>query len=313
MPKRNARRDHSVDYLGAAVLAGGTAALMLGLVWGGRDYAWSSLNVVGALATAAALLVLFAYVERRVIEPILPFDLLRDRAIASGVVSMTLVAMAMLGTIAFVPLFAQGVIGTSATASGVVLTPFMLSAVATSFVAGQWVSRSGRYKPNALVGPIVLGFALVLLARMGVHTTKGEAARNAVVAGIGVGLMMQVFVIAVQNSVPQRAIGSATALIQFARTIGGTLGVTLMGVIVSAGLPDGAIPEEASVRRLPPLARAELASALHPAFYASAGLCAAVLVIVALGMKEVPLRQTFEEATFTGELGSAGGSGAAAR
>jgi EmrB/QacA subfamily drug resistance transporter len=314
MPKRSARRDHSVDYLGAAVLAAGTGALMLGLVWGGREYAWSSAHVLGALAAAGALFGLFAYIERRVAEPILPFDLLRDRIVASGVVSMSLVAMAMLGTIAFVPLFAQGVIGTSATASGVVLTPFMLAAVLSSFVAGQWVSRSGRYKPNALVGPIVLGFALVLLARMGVHTTKGEAARNAVVAGVGVGLMMQVFVIAVQNAVPQRAIGSATALIQFARTIGGTLGVTLMGVIVSARLPEGAIPEEASVRRLAPAARAELASALHPAFYAAAGLCLAVLVIVALGMKEVPLRRTFDEAPLPDQLGAgAGGSRAAAR
>src|ERR671931_2072437 len=114
--------------------------------------------------------------------------------------------MAMFGTISFVPLFVQGVIGTSATSSGVVLTPLLLGAVTASFVSGQWVSRSGRTRPNAIAGPIVLTAGMVLLWRMNVHTTNGEAARDMVVAGIGLGLMLQVFVLSVQNAVPRESI-----------------------------------------------------------------------------------------------------------
>lgn len=303
MPKRTTRREHSIDYAGAALLAAGTAALMLGLVWGGRDYPWGSREVLGALGSAALLLAAFGLVERRAAEPILPFDLLRRRTVASGVVCMGLVGMAMFGTIAYVPLFVQGVIGTSATASGIVLTPLILAAVGASILSGQWVSRSGRYKPNALVGPVVLAAGLLLLYRMDVATTNGQAARNMVVAGLGLGLMMQVFVLAVQNSVPLRALGAATALTQFARSIGATLGVTIMGVIVNQGLPSAARVDTPVVHRLPPGLRAELADALQPAFLVAACLGALVLLVVVVGVREVPLREGFEDVTLADELG----------
>jgi EmrB/QacA subfamily drug resistance transporter len=304
MPKRTEKREHWIDYRGALLLAGGTTALLLGLVWAGRQHAWGSGHVLGAFALAATLLALFGLVERRVPEPILPFDLLRNRTVASGVIAVTLVGMAMFGTIAFVPLFVQGVIGTSATSSGVVLTPFMLGAVAMSILSGQWVSRTGHYRPNALVGPVVLGVGLFLLSRMDVTTTSGEAALYMVVAGAGLGLMMQVFVLAVQNSVPIRAMGSATALTQFSRQIGATLGVTLMGVIVNQGLPRGVGSGGTLVHRLPPALRADLASALQPAFLAAASLCVVVLLVVIVGVHEVPLRKGFEEPTLTDELGA---------
>ena len=135
-------------------------------------------------------------------EPILPFDLLRNQTVASSVACMALVGMAMFGTISFVPLFVQGVIGTSATSSGVVLTPLMLGAVITSVdlrpdrladrpLPAEHADRPGRARDREL-----------LLWRMDVHTTNGEAARNMVIAGIGLGMMMQIFVLSVQNSVP---------------------------------------------------------------------------------------------------------------
>jgi EmrB/QacA subfamily drug resistance transporter len=294
MPRRTQRREHSIDYLGAGLLAAGTTALLLGLIWGGREYAWLSLQVLGSLAAAAVLLALFGLVERRVPEPILPFELLRRRNVAVGVASIGLVAMCMFGTISFVPLFVQGVIGTSATASGVVLTPMMLGAVTMSIVSGQWVSRTGRYKANALVGPVVLGTAMFLLSRMDVDTTRGEAIRNMVIAGVGMGLMMQIFVLVIQNTVPVRTMGAATALGQFARAIGATLGVTLMGVIVNQGLPTAA-RDGAVVHRLPPALRADLAHALKPAFFAAFCICVLVLALVAFGMRETPLRKGFEE------------------
>jgi EmrB/QacA subfamily drug resistance transporter len=296
IPKRSRREEHWIDWGGAALLAAGTSALLLGLVWGGRDYAWDSPQVLGALSAAVALLAIFGLYERRVPETILPFGLLRDPVVAGSTVCMGLVAMTMLGTIAFVPLFVQGVIGTSATSSGVVLTPLMLGAVTMGALSGQWVSRTGRYRPNALVGPVVLGVAMLLLWQMDVHTTNGEAARNMVVAGIGLGLMMQIFVISIQNTVPRRMMGTATAMAQFSRSIGGTLGVTLMGVIVNQNLPPSLRNESlAPVHRLPGPARATLADAITPAFLAAFFICVLVFVLVVVFVKEVPLRSGFED------------------
>jgi EmrB/QacA subfamily drug resistance transporter len=294
LPKRLQRRDHYLDIPGATLLAAGTATLLLGLVWG-PDYGWDSARVLGCFGAAAVLLTVFGFVERRAPEPILPFDLLRRRTVTTGTLAIGLSAMAMVGTIAYVPLFVQGVIGTSATASGVVLTPFMVGAVTTSALSGQWISHTGRYRANALAGPVVLGAGLILLSRMDTGTTNAEAAAYMVVAGVGLGLMMQVFVVAVQNVVPLRAMGSATGLTMFSRSIGATLGVTLMGVIVNHGLPSGVDIESRSVRQLPPNLREALAEALQPAFLAATSLCVVVLLVVYFGLREVPLRSGLEE------------------
>jgi EmrB/QacA subfamily drug resistance transporter len=313
MPRRRSRQEHSIDWLGAAVLAAGTTALLLGLVWGGNEYPWTSAEVIGSLVAAAVLLAVFALVERRVLEPILPFDLFRNQTVASSVACMALVGAAMFGTISFVPLFVQGVIGTSATSSGVVLTPLILGAVTTSFISGQLVSRTGRYRPNTLIGPILLGAGMFLLWRMDVHTTNGEAARNMVIAGVGLGMMMQIFVLSVQNSGPRRAMGSATALTQFARSIGATLGVTLMGVIVNQNLPPGVRTNGVAIHRLPEAGRAALANALRPAFLAALFLCVAVFVISLLWVREAPLRTELEGLPVGDEASPQPGTRAAAR
>ena len=313
MPRRTYKQEHPIDWFGAGVLAAGTTALLLGLVWGGRDYPWASPQVLGALGVALVLLVAFALVEREVREPILPFELLRNQTVASSVACMGLVGAAMFGTISFVPLFVQGVIGTSATSSGVVLTPFMLGAVVTSFISGQIVSRTGRYRPNTLIGPVVLGIGLFLLSQMNVHTTNGEAARNMLIAGIGLGMMMQIFVLSVQNSVPRRSMGTATALTQFSRSIGATLGVTLMGVIVNQQLPANVRGEGTVIRRLPAAGRLALANALQPAFLAAAGLCAIVFVISVLWVREVPLRRGYEDEVPVGDEASPQPAGLRAR
>jgi MFS family permease len=295
MPRRAPLAKRSVDWLGAVLLGLSSTALLLGLVWGGRDYPWASPHVLGALGAAAVAFGSFLLYERRVPETILPFELLRNRVVVSSLVCMALVGMAMFGTISFVPLFVQGVIGTSATSSGVVLTPLLLGAVIASATSGQWVSRSGRTRPNAIVGSVVLTAGMVLLWRMGAATTNGQAARNMVVVGVGLGLMMQVFVLVVQNAVPRHSIGSATALTQFARSMGGTLGVTLMGVIVNQGLPSRARTSGVTFHKLHGPLRITLAHAIRPAFFAGMIVSALVLPVVLTGIKDVRLRRAFEE------------------
>jgi EmrB/QacA subfamily drug resistance transporter len=296
MPRRAPQTAHPIDWLGAGLLAAGVGSLLMGLVWGGKDYPWTSGHVVGAFALAAAFLVAFAFVERRAREPILPFDILRNPIVAGSVACMALVGMAMFGTISYVPLFVQGVVGTSATSSGVVLTPLMLGAVATSLLTGQLVSRTGRYRWNAILGPIVLAIGMFLLWRMNVHTTNAQAARNMVIAGIGIGSMMQVFVLSVQNAVPRRHIGSATALTQFSRQMGATIGVTVMGAIVNHGLPSGLGGSQGiGIHRLPPAARQALADALRPAFFVAACVASCVWLIAVTWVKEQPLRRSLDE------------------
>jgi EmrB/QacA subfamily drug resistance transporter len=297
MPRWRARVEHTIDWLGAGILAAGTGLLLLGLVWGGTQYPWASGEVIGALVGAVACLLVFAAVERRAVEPILPFDVLRNPIVSGSVVCMALVGMAMFGTISYVPLFVQGVIGTSATSSGVVLTPMTLGAVCTSILTGQLVSRTGRYRWNAVFGPVVLTIGMLLLWRMNTSTTNGEAARNMVIAGIGIGSMMQVFVLSVQNAVPRSRIGSATALTQFGRQMGATLGVTIIGVIVNHGLPAGvgAGAEGSAIHRLSPALRQGLASALRPAFLTSAAIAAVVWVVAVVFVKEQTLRRTLDD------------------
>ena len=307
MPRKDARTEHSIDWLGAGVLAVGTAAILTGLVWVGSEYRWSSVHVLGAIGGGLVVLGVFVLVERRAVEPILPYELLRNPIVAGSVACTTLAGLAMFGMVSYVPLFVQGVIGTSATSSGVVLTPLILGAVVTSLITGQLVSRTGRYRWNVLGGPLILFAGTVLLWRMNVHTTERQAVVAMVVAGIGVGSMMQVFIISVQNAVVRNRIGTAMALVQFSRQMGATIGVALMGVIVNSGLPAQAKAREGvAIHQLSPALRAGLSAALKPAFLAL--MIAALLVwpVAAALVKEVPLLDSVDGATEAAARASSG-------
>jgi hypothetical protein len=174
----------------------------------------------------------------------------------------------------------------------------MLGAVTTSLLTGQLISRTGRYRWNVVFGPLVLAVGMYLLSRMDVHTTSGEAARDMVIAGIGIGSMMQVFVISVQNAVSRAQIGAATALTQFSRQMGATIGVTIIGAIVNHGLPASAHQgggELSVVHRLPPAGRRILADALHPAFLFATAISLVAWVIAVVFVKEQRLRRSLDE------------------
>jgi MFS family permease len=143
------RQEHSVDWLGAGLLAAGVTSALLATVWGGVEYPWGSVQIVGLFLLAAVLLAAFLVQERRAAEPIVPLGLFRDRTIAAAQVALLFVGAAMFGTIMFIPLFVQGVLGDSAASSGAVLTPLMLALIAASVLSGQIVSRTGRYRPGA--------------------------------------------------------------------------------------------------------------------------------------------------------------------
>jgi EmrB/QacA subfamily drug resistance transporter len=231
-----AHRAHTIDYTGAALLTAGLSTGLLATVWGGAQYPWGSLEIVGLFAASAVLLLVFLLWELRVAEPIMPLGLFRNRTFAASQVALFFVGAAMFGTIIYIPLFVQGVLGESATSSGAILTPLMLSLIGASIAAGQLVSRTGRYKEVLLACPVVLAVGFWLLSRLDVHSTLQETTRDMIVVGLGLGVGMQTFVLVVQNAVPRSMMGVATASTQFFRTIGATIGVTVMGAMLTSRL-----------------------------------------------------------------------------
>jgi EmrB/QacA subfamily drug resistance transporter len=188
--RRPRRENHSIDYAGAVLLTAGAASGLLGAVWGGTAYQWSSPEIIGLFLVSAALLTGFVFQERRAVEPILPLELFRLATFSAAAVAVFALGAAMFATIIYVPLFVQGVLGVSASGSGAVLTPLMLGIITTSMVAGQIVSRTGHYRPVLMVGPPLLAVGFYLLTRIGVDSTQLEVTRDVVVVGLGVGLMM---------------------------------------------------------------------------------------------------------------------------
>ena len=268
--KREERERHAIDVLGAFLLTAAAASGLYAAVSGGVEAPWASPLIVGLLVLSAALATAFALWERRVEEPILPLTLFRERTIASAQIALFTVGAAAFGTIMLVPLFVQRVLGESATHSGAVLTPLMLGWILASLLSGQIVSHTGRYRPVLLAGPPVMAVGFLLLSGMGVGTTPSETIRNVFVIGFGVGLVMQTFIVVVQNAVPRRMMGVATASAQFSRMVGATVGVTVMGAIMTARLHG----ESAGAA-----GPAELADAIHPVFFV--GLVLAALAFVA--------------------------------
>ena len=177
---------------------------------------------------------MLAWHERRTDHPIIPLELLRLRVFAAASGASFAFGIAMFGAIIFVPLFVQGVLGESATNAGLVLTPLMLALVVASVGSGQLIARTGRYRWAIVGGPVVMACGFAVLASLDVHSTHGTATLGMILLGLGLGLVMQNLLLVVQNSVPSRELGIATSGIQFFRTTGGTVGVSVMGALVTA-------------------------------------------------------------------------------
>lgn len=228
------RQDHRIDFAGAGLLVGGVSALLLVTVWGGREYEWGSPLIVGLAVVGLVLVGLFLWWETRTAEPILPLRLFRDRTFALTSGAGFVVGLAMFGGIIFLPLFLQIVVGASATNSGLLLLPMMVGIIGMSVISGRLISRTGRYKIFPVVGTLLATLALFLLSTMGIGTTLPVASVYMLILGAGLGLVMQVLVLAVQNSVQPRDLGVATSASTFFRSLGGSFGTALFGAIFTS-------------------------------------------------------------------------------
>ncbi len=322
---------HTIDYLGAGLLTAGVSAIVLLTTWGGNEYAWGSMVIVGLAAAGIALLAAFVWQERRAAEPIIPLTLFRSSVfrVATGIGFV--IGMAMFGAIIFIPLFLQLVYGVSPTSSGLRMLPLMAGLLTASILSGRVISRIGRYKAFPIAGTAVTAVGLFLLSRLAVDTAPGVASVYMLVVGVGIGLVMQVIVLVVQNDAPARDVGAATSTATFFRSMGGSLGVAIFGAIFASRLAHGlsTLPAAASSRLsggvnirpaqldgLPPAVRHEFllafVDALQPVFLLGAALTAVAFALAWL-LREVPLRGTTHAAAdLAAEAASSGSTGAEA-
>jgi len=238
---RSASRKVSIDYIGAALLVVGTVPALLGFTWAGSQYAWLSPQIIGLFAGALVALTTFVIYEARLQrlggQPIIEPGLFKNSIFTVSTIVTVIFGMALFGSIFFIPLFVQGVVGTSATNSGLILTPLMLTSIVGSVLSGQLVSRLGKYKWIAITGMVISVIGSLLLVRLDVNATNNDVLIAMLVLGLGMGFGMALYTLIVQNALPQK-IGQATSALIFFRSIGGTIGLAAMGsLMTSAYLP----------------------------------------------------------------------------
>lgn len=227
-------RECRLDYWGAAALVLTVVPILLAFSWGGNQYDWVSGQVLGMLIFGGAMVLVFVAVESRAADPIMPLWVFRYPSVGVSLLVTFLSGFGMFGVIVFIPLFFQGVLGASATNSGSFLTPMMLGIVAGAMASGQALSRLGsHYRLQGLVGLGIMAAGMLLLSQMSAGTGFSQAVGYIVVMGVGLGITFPVYTLVVQNSVPRRVLGVATSSLQFFRSIGGTLGLAILGSVVT--------------------------------------------------------------------------------
>jgi EmrB/QacA subfamily drug resistance transporter len=239
-----------IDWVGCILLAAGLVPMLLALSLT-SDHKWTDPEVMGLLAIAAVVLVAFFFWERRVAQPVVPFDLFRNNVFAVSVTVAFFSALGMFGTILFVPLLYQGVLAVSASNSGELLTPMFIGLIAFSTLAGQAITRVKRYRFIGTAGVGIMIVGMVLLSRVGVSTPTWQVAATILVIGAGLGLTFPLTLVAVQSALPREFIGVATSQVQFWRNLGGTIGSAVLGSILVNRLP-GAIGDQVAALHLPP-------------------------------------------------------------
>jgi EmrB/QacA subfamily drug resistance transporter len=288
-----------IDWLGIALLTGAITSFVLVTTWGGTQYPWSSGIIVTLAVSAVVLAVGFFMVQRRTSEPTLPLRLFRLRTfnVASSV--SFIVGMAMFGCIAFLPTFLQVANGASASNSGLLLVPLMLGLLTASIGAGQVVTRTGHYRVFPIIGMGVATVGMFLLSTLGADSSLWTSGIYMAVLGIGIGLVMQIMVLATQNEAPVEDLGVATSSVSFFRAVGGSVGVALFGALFNhrlAGLLGGSdavnlTPEQ--IGALPAAQYAQIADAFATSITDVFRIAVPVLAVgfaLAWLLREKPLR-----------------------
>jgi EmrB/QacA subfamily drug resistance transporter len=326
LPSSAARQSHKIDYLGTVLLAGAATCVVLLTSWGGTTYPWLSPEVIGLGVAAVILAVGWWMSAGRAAEPVLPRRLFRNRVFSVSAGISFAAGFALFGALAFLPLFLQVVRGVSPTISGVYLLPMVLGLLLTSVGSGQLISRFGKYKVYPIVGTAAMTVALFLLSMLTGTTSSPVMDLYFFVLGFGLGLVLQVLVIAVQNSADYADLGTATSSVTFFRSIGGAFGVAIFGSVFSnrlvtelaaalhgAVLPPGFSPAAAQanpavLKKLPAALRADILHAytlsLHTVFLGAVPVAAAAFVLTWF-LREVPLRTTAAAADIGEGIGAA--------
>ena len=288
-----------IDWLGTTVLSAAIVCLVLVTTWGGTEHAWGSPVIVG-LATAAVVLgVLFVVIERRVEEPAIPLRLFRNRTFNIASAVSLIIGAGMFGAIAFLPTFLQIGGGVSEANSGLLLVPVMAGLLISSIAAGRRVSRTGRYRHFPIIGMAVAATGMGLLATLDADSSRLESGAYMFVLGAGLGMVMQILVLATQNEAPVADLGVATSTVTFFRVVGGSLGVALAGAVINSRLTGALGTEPPSdltpqvLRSLPADERAVLSTAYADAITTVFAYAVPVLLVgfaLTWLLRAVPLR-----------------------
>ncbi len=306
LPSATAAARPVFDTLGIVFISLGSAALILATSWGGTQYGWGSPTIIGLVVGAVVFLGCFVVAEHRAPEPILPLRLFRKNVFSVSAVLSFIVGFALLGCMTFLPTYLQYCQGVSATVSGLRTLPMVLGLIVASVGAGNVVSHTGRYRVFPIAGSMVMAVGMWWLSRLDQHSTTLETSGAMLLLGVGIGLSMQVLTIIVQNTVEYRDLGVATSGVTFFRTMGSAFGAAVFGTIyanqlapnlakavAATGTDPTQVTTPAAVQALPPGQHAAIVAAYADALqtvFASAIPVALVALVVALFLKQVPMR-----------------------
>ena len=306
LKSQTARIRHEIDFLGAAYLAAALTSIILFTSEGGTVYQWSDPQLWCILAFGVVTLGGFIYEETLAAEPIIPLGLFRDRTFLLSCAISFIIGMSLMGSVTFLPLYLQVVKGSSPSAAGMQLLPLMGALLVSSIVSGRIISRIGRYRLFPIFGTLLSFIGMLMLGNLKLSTTLPQLYLYIGVLGFGLGMVMQVLVLAVQNSVSMKQLGVATSSVTLFRSIGGSIGVAAFGALFTQGLrsqlekliPEGTpIPRSLSaqaVQQLPAAIRDDylqaFATALHSVYQISAGVMV-LAFILSLLQKDVVLKK----------------------
>jgi EmrB/QacA subfamily drug resistance transporter len=297
------RPEAPLDMLGAAVLALATSALMLTCIWGGERYAWDSAPIFGLIAATTVLTGALLGHGRRVADPIVPFHLLRRRSVAVASVALFLATAALFSITVFVPLLLQTAAGATPTEAGLLLAPAMLGITISTTLSGRSIARTGRYKRFPIAGLAVMTIALGLLAGFAADPGALTVGLGLVFFGLGFGMVTQVLITAVQNTVERRELGIAMAVTGFFRGLGGAVGAAILGAVFAAQA--GSTVTDASGPGLESVIRGEVIDGVQGVFLVAAPLAALALLVV-LRLPESRLRTETETSGNGGDVNARG-------